>query len=66
MVPSGRSAMICTVQPLVPVTFTRTIRKPRSSTTGSMMAVTRDATPFSVISRFSVSFMQGSREPWRK
>ena len=61
MVPSGRSAMICTVQPFVPVTRTRTRLKPRSSITGSTMAATRAATPVSVISRLSRSFVMALR-----
>ena len=38
IVPSGRSAMICTVVPLRPETATRTSRKPRSLSTGSTRA----------------------------
>ena len=51
-VPSGRSAMICTVQPSAPDTRTRTSRKPRPSSTGSAMAATRAATPLDDQPRF--------------
>ena len=47
--PSGRSAMIWTVQPFWPEMRTRTSRKPRSCSTGSTIAPTRAATPCSVI-----------------
>jgi hypothetical protein len=51
--PSGRSAMIWTVQPSAPDTRTRTSRRPRPSSTGSAIAATRAATPVSAISRGS-------------
>ena len=44
-VPSGRSAMICTVLPSRPDTATRTRRKPRSLSAGSTSAATRAAAP---------------------
>src|SRR6266566_3006310 len=53
MVPSGRSAMICTVQPSSPETRTRTNRNPRSISTGAAIAAMRDATPVSAIRRGS-------------
>src|SRR5581483_3498431 len=51
----GRSAMICTVQPSAPETFTRTRRNPRPSSTGSAIAATRAGSPGSVMSRGSFS-----------
>jgi hypothetical protein len=53
MLPSGRSAMICTVQPARPEIRTRTSRKPRLSSTGSTSAAKRAATPCSTIRRGS-------------
>ena len=55
MVPSGRSAMICTVWPAEPETRTRTSRKPRLSSTGAASAATRAEIPVSVTSRGSLS-----------
>ena len=49
--PSGRSAMICKVDPLI---FTRTRRKPRPSSTGSTSFATRNAGPVSRVSLCSV------------
>ena len=54
MVPSGRSAMIWTVQPDSPETRTRTSRYPSAFSTGSATMATRAAIPVSAISRRSV------------
>ena len=53
IVPSGRSAMICTVAPLRPETTTRTRRKPRSASTGSASAAISPAKPVSPMKRAS-------------
>ena len=53
IVPSGRSAMICTVDPLRPDRTTRTKRKPRSASTGSAMAAIWAAKPVSPMKRAS-------------
>jgi hypothetical protein len=53
IVPSGRSAMICTVVPLRPDKTTRTKRKPKSVSTGSAMAASWAAKPVSPMKRAS-------------
>ena len=55
IVPSARSAMICTVMPLAPEIFTRTSLKPTSLRTRLAMDATRAPTPCSDTSRGSSS-----------